>query len=214
MTSLTLNGSTDFARVATVVASMPMTFVAWAKPAAIGVLGNIMSISASGSNHGWRMLMDSAGRGQVGHTGPTNAAITTTVNAVSANAWGHFCNKFASNTSRRVILNGDTVNAASTATNSGAVASPVRTSIGVRDIDTPAGFFNGIIGACAIWNVELTDEECVALARGWNPRRVKGHALVFYAPFLTTGTIRDWFGNNMTVTGGTASTDGPPMALS
>jgi hypothetical protein len=211
VTSLTFNGTTDYARVTTVVAGMPMSFSAWAKPTAIGANNHIMSISASGSVHGWRLLMATGGECQVGHTGATGATFDTSINTATAGAWNHFGARFGSNTSRGSILNGLVLG--SNASNSGNVGSPVRTSIGVRDINVPAAFFGGTIGPCAIWNVSLTEEEFKALAAGWSPRRVRPSALVFYAPFLTTGTIQDWYGNNMAVTGGTASDDGPPCEL-
>lgn len=111
------------------------------------------------------------------------------------------------------MVSGDSANAGTSSTNSGTTSGPNRTSIGVRDISTPAGFYNGLLAQCAIWNLILTDEEILALALGWSPTKIRTSALVFFTPFLTTTTIVDWYGNHLAVTGGTASLDGPPVAL-
>ncbi len=101
-----------------------------------------------------------------------------------ANTWHHACVTFAGVSSRIAYLDGggkvedtDTV---------GAMVNHDRTTIGRAGDSSPAGYMDGLIAECCIWNVVLTDEEVAALAAGVHPRRIRPSALTHYWPFQNT----------------------------
>lgn len=78
-------------------------------------------------------------------------------------------------------------------------------SVGCLRRATPAVFWKGWCAHAAMWNVGLTDEEMIALARGMNPQKMRASNLVFYDSLLTT--------TSMTVVGSPIldTTNNPPV---
>ncbi|KKM82271.1 hypothetical protein LCGC14_1321200, partial [marine sediment metagenome] len=117
--------------------------------------------------------------------GPGGSTNPETVNTVSANTWHHAFGASASASDHKVILDGDTGNKGTDATDVGSgVADWDRTSIGRLGDSTPSFYFSGKIAECAIWNVALTDEEAAILSKGFSPLLVRPQNLVAYWPLF------------------------------
>jgi hypothetical protein len=210
--SLSFNGTSDYARLASaVIATHPVTLACWA---------NVTSIAASITTLGVTSSADQS-RQSIGITATTgaahiqtdsgaSAAVGVSATGVTINTWQHLCGACSAANSRIAYRNGV---AGTTETTSRTPASLSRTSIGVRDTNTQANWVPGLVAHAAIWNVALTAEEILALAKGWNPTRIRRSALVFYVP-LMGGIARDRAsGTSLTLTGTSASADGPPCML-
>ena len=220
--SLSFNGSSDYARASVIPVSVqPLTMAGWCKwtgtpagavhPMCICEAG----VASTAGQFRCNISASTTGVFNISQTGPTATGSATTTNVSTVDTWTHCAAIFTSNTSRRAILNGDTGGAANNTTNTGTPGSLTRFSLGVRDLTAQQGFFQGLIGAWAVWNVALSDEEVVALAKGWHPTRIRRTALVWLCMFPALGTVvTDEIGTaDMTITGATDSNDGPPMAL-
>lgn len=101
----------------------------------------------------------------------------------SSSTWHHGCAVFATNTDRRVYLDG-----ANKGTNAGASNTPPgldSTSIGTAyRADNPAVYTDGSMAEVVIWNAALTDAEVAVLATGIRPIRVRPQNLVAYWPLV------------------------------
>lgn len=49
-----------------------------------------------------------------------------------------------------------------------------------------SNYVDGAMAHCAGWNVELSDGEMEALAKGYSPKRIRPQSLAFYCPMLET----------------------------
>jgi hypothetical protein len=209
---------TDYARGTPPITAPPMTFASWVNyTAATGAYGTLGIFASTNTDH-FRTNCSASlgGRMNCGIGGASGQPTANTANQLTINTWGHVASVFASTSSQKVILNGDLANAGSTpATAAGTQATLNRLTMGVRDNLTQSQFMTGLIGASAIWNVALTDDEVVALARGWSPRSIRSTALVWCTQFPgLRSNVPDVIGGlNLTCTGTTSSADGPPMAI-
>jgi len=64
---------------------------------------------------------------------------------------------------------------------------------------------DGSIAELGVWNVSLTNDEMVSLARGTPPPRIRRNSLAYYVPFNTSAAALDLSGskNTMGTVGGT-----------
>lgn len=142
--------------------------------------------------------------------GTSNAASTTTW---GANAWNHAMGRWASTTSRKVNLNGDT---AVENTTSRAPSAWDRMAIGALADSTVDGYMSGSIGSVAIWDVVLSDDEVAALALGVDPRRIRPGSLIHYWRIEGLDSPEpDWTSNgaSLTLVGTPARANNPPVEL-
>jgi hypothetical protein len=136
-----------------------------------------------------------------------------TSSGFSLNTWTHACGVAASATDRRVFINGGSkVSNLNSRTPSGVN----RFSIGRNgDLSANQRYFGGMLAEAGIWNVALTDDEVVSLARGFSPLLIRPQSLVAYWPLLgNTSPEVDLRTNkyNLTVTGATKA-DHPRILL-
>lgn len=168
-----------------VITVEPTTLACWARPTTdISVARTLVSV---GNHLG-------AGFFRVGFTstGPTvflqkqandgSNEVVNTSGTVSINNWYHCAAVFSSTTSRTVYRDG--ANSASGATLLGSAATG-RTSIGIQagNLASPRPH-NGMIAEVGIWDVALTPDEIISLAKGFCPRLIRTGNLVFYAPLV------------------------------
>jgi hypothetical protein len=134
-----------------------------------------------------------------------------TTTGYSVNTWHHVAAVEASATDHRVFIDGGSKG---TSTTSVSPAGADRTSIGRLADGTGGQFFSGRIAHVAIWNVALTDDEILALARRLHPVRIRPGSLVGYWPVGVGSPDPNWAAGttalNMTVTGTTIA-DNPPI---
>ena len=65
----------------------------------------------------------------------------------------------------------------------------------VNGSSSKTSFFDGDIADCAIWSVQLTDDEVVAYDKGVSPAQIRPDSLIFYAPLWGTTLENDISGN-------------------
>jgi hypothetical protein len=213
--SLSFPGTTsDYVRGTQAITAFPATICVWFKPTSFAAGTCIGGIHASGSTHGLRGGTAATTGGWVAQSIATSSRSVTTVNTATLNAWNHGASVFADPSTRRAILNGDLVNLTAESFAGGALAGIDRATIGMRDASSASLPYPGLAAHFAMWNVALTDEEVVALSKGWSPLRIRRSALKHYVPLM--GAIaRDLMtATSFTITGSvTSSTDGPPCQL-
>lgn len=207
MSSLTFNGTSDYARSTALVTTYPLTFASWFYVTDISVIRNIVALNTSSSNnHRLGMAVFTSGALRIATSDTTNVSADT-VNTLTTNSWHFGAAVHASTTSHRVILDGDTANATTNTTSKSPVGID-RFSIGVNDASTQSQFFSGQIWATGLWNVALNDEEIVAMAKGFPMGRVRPWALKQFIPYPgLSGRAR--YGGDMSITGATASANTP-----
>lgn len=133
---------------------------------------------------------------------PASGGEVTTTTTYSTNTWHHGAAVFASSSSRSAYLDGGG-KATDTASGTPTVD---QTSIGVWDRLVPVGYMSGRIAEVAVWNVALSDEEIVSLAKGFSPVLIRPSALVAYWPLFGNDSpeLDRWKSRfDMTVTGAT-----------
>lgn len=208
--SLSFNFSnSDNAQGTPALTAYPGTIATWSYVTNSTNTNSLIGIYASGSTHRWDLLRRSdANSGTLRQTCNDGTSRTSDGGAVTANAWHHVSFALISATSRNASLDGAAVFGSVT---SCTPASLDRFTVGLQANATPANPLGGLSNVFASWSIALSQEEMSALANGWSPRRIQWVAEVKFVPHASTG--RDWFGNNMTITGAVASADGPPVAL-
>lgn len=108
-----------------------------------------------------------------------------TANGFTDNAWSTLVGVWTSATERKVVLDGDFANQASSTTSiTWPVASSRVIGIGFLNRTTDADLSDADIAECAIWNVALTDAEITSYSRGMSPMLIRPSALVFHAPLI------------------------------
>ena len=140
--------------------------------------------------------------------GSSNAASTGTW---SANVWHHAMGRWASTSSRKVNLDGDTTVEETT------TRSPSnwdRIALGSLLDSTPSDYMSGDIGVCCVWNVELNDDEVAYLALGGDPRHIRPANIVHYWRLEGLDSPEpDWTSNakGLTLSGTPTRSDNPPI---
>lgn len=114
---------------------------------------------------------------------------TAVVSAVSSAApttgrWNHIAGVFTSATSRAAYLNGGN-KGTETVTNATFSTSLNRTLIGIRlRSNIYAQGMDGKIAECAIWNIDLSDDEIYSLSLGLRANLVRPQNLKLYSPII------------------------------
>jgi hypothetical protein len=106
---------------------------------------------------------------------------------LTSNKWYHVAGVFLSNTRRWCFVDGVSGNADTSVR--AAFTGPDWTLVGAGRTTLGGGFasqrrFNGKIAEAAVWNVQLTNEEIMSLAKGACPTQVRPQSLEFYAPLV------------------------------
>mgnify|MGYP001607049776 CR=1 FL=1 len=212
----TFQDATQYLSLATaIVTAYPFTVAAWANSDDATLNQTIWSVGVSSTdNDMWRLQFRGADAGDPvrlvsrNAAGAQNDAITTT--GYTAGTWHHACGVGASATDRRVFIDGGSKG---TNTTSNTPAPTNITRIGLLARSSGGGRFDGPIAEVAVWNVALTDDEVLMLAKGLSPFAMRPGSLISYIPlFGIQSPEPDWSGlnNHMTVNGTLARADHPP----
>ena len=100
---------------------------------------------------------------------------------ITAGIWQHGCGVFATNSDRRVFLDGGGKGTNATAHDAFLVAHTVL-NIGVQNIAPLTRKMRGELGHVTIWSVALSDDEIASLGAGLHPLRMRGGDIVSYVP--------------------------------
>jgi hypothetical protein len=121
----------------------------------------------------------------------------------STGTWHHACGVVSAVDARAAYLDGGSKGTGS-GTQDVALAATSKIAVGAYRTDSTFNEFDGKIAECAIWNVALSDEEVLVLAKGYSPLLVRPQSLVFYAP-LVRGLLDVRRGATLSATGAAVS---------
>lgn len=196
------NGTTNRINGVFPSVALPLTLAAWARRTVAGASHSLIGLNvASGSpNSRYDISIQATNVPRALHQNNATVGIAQG-GSVGASTWSHICGVFTSTTSRSIFTNGGskTTNTTSvpTFTNDTAVIGAVIGS------GSYAEFFNGDIAEGAIWNIALTDDEVLSLARGFSPLLIHPQNLIFYTSLARD--VLDIKGTALTTTGTTVS---------
>jgi len=170
--------------------AVPLTIAAWIYPANVTNINTIGGLFYTGGAaaliDGWRLrVMNTTGYPAADAADGTGTTTATHTTGVTLSAWNHIAAVFVSATSRYVYLAG-----VASAQSIGArtpSAAPDKSTIGctyrqdnVKNTAADASY----IAEVAFWNVALTTEELLQLAKGYSPLFVQRASLLDYYPFV------------------------------
>jgi hypothetical protein len=207
--SLSFDGTGDYARGTPPFTTMPLTMACFVRVTSLASNSTIMGTYNSGISR--RRSMDLGTGGAVSATsgGAEGIVDATSSDGLTAGTWGTAAVIFGSTTSRLAYMDGG--NEGTDTATSTSVTAADRLSMGRTDSASSSRPYTGQIAGCAVWSAALSAEEVAAFHKGISPRKIAPHALEWFAPYPGTGGIvQDWFGNNLTITDATASSQAPP----
>lgn len=209
-------GSTSnyFTNASTPVTGVPCTIASWFNVANVTTFFNLVALTDAGGNaYATLALAGDVGGDPVQAIQSDFGEVTASTSAgFSASTWQHACGVYSATNSRAAYLNGG-----SKGTNSSSPPSSghawANTSVGAFKGSSTSVFspINGSMAETAVWNVALTDDEVLSLARGVSPRLVRPTGLVAYWPLVGRFSPELDLGNTgaypLTMTGTMATAD-------
>lgn len=199
-----------------VVSSYPFTITGWANSNNLTAAQHIAGVvDKSESNVGIRLafhgnVTNDPVSAEARNTGITRALTTT---PYTTNTWHHAAATFVGDTERNAFKDGGSKG--TDTGNSTFNSNQDRTSIGRQMRSVPGNPWDGELAYIGFWNVELSDNEILALASGVNPFILRNDALVAYYPVDGNESPEpDYVSQqNMTVNGAVKANVNPPVEL-
>lgn len=190
----------------------PVTLAALIKAESHAAVGTILEIGTdqtAASEDTWALRWNTT-PALLARTVTNGSGSSSTSAASTDGVWHYVAGVFANTTSRIAYLDGV---AAADQTTSRNPNGGDHLSIGRSTFtDAPTNYFDGVIAHATIWNVALTPQEVLSIARGAHPCSVRPGSIVFYEPL--TGHARDFVGQRAGTTNGAAAlVEGPPIGL-
>lgn len=190
-------------RSGAVASAYPLTLAGWFIVTDFDALGDDVGVLCVGTVGGGEVLLrigaagDARIKASVNNVGFGTASAS---GAASSGVWTHGCAVFENSTSRSAYRDGGNKATNATAKNFPAVDT---TTIGYTN--SFGTYFGGKIAEVAVWDVALTDDEVLTLAKGVSPLAVRSASLVAYWPLWGNYSpeIDLVGGANLTVTGAT-----------
>lgn len=140
------------------------------------------------------------------YNGATRIAQGTT--SLLTGVWLHLAGTY-DGSNVKVYCGGAEEDSTATSGNMSSTTAPVRIGAGSGGSGTEDPF-DGDIGHCAIWNIDLTASEIKSLSEGISPLNIRSESLVFYAPINGQDPEYDIVGGlDLTVNGSTKAEEPP-----
>ena len=190
-----------------IISAYPFTIAAWGNTSNNTEYNTLVNISDATVSAYHGLTFDGVAAGDpiqaYSGNGSVNGVARTTT-GYSINTWAHGCGVFNASNSRSAFINGggkgtNTTNITPSGMN--------RTSIGVFRATNRYDPFQGSIAEVGIWNVALTDDEVLALAKGFTPDQIRPQSLIAYLPLVRTN--QDVKGTAWTTAGTLTAADHP-----
>ncbi len=190
--SFTAASSQYYSATAAPITALPCTLAAWAFHTTSATKA-IISLDTAAGNARVALQFTTTPNIAAAQTDSAGTTVSGNSGTASTSTWNHCAGVFESSTSRTAYVNGVAGSLNATANT---FTAPDTVRIGATVISAAlANYMNGRVAEVGVWNVALTASEIESLASGISPLMVRPHALVFYAPMLTTtGNQRDWVG--------------------
>ncbi len=165
------------------VSAVPMTIACWFKIPTWPTNMAFVSVGESGGTHRNELLTSATRRHATNSTGPlTSSGNATGTNAIQNNIWQHMVGVFESPSLRKMSVNGGIF--AQSNINVGTQNTLNEITIGANWSPVLGQFFGGDIAEVGVWNVALTQSECISLYAGMSCDKIRPQNLVFYAPLV------------------------------
>lgn len=189
--SRNFSGTSQSLRVAqAVVATTPLTIACFINPdGTAGRFSGVISIADTTGGADYQLLAINKSDHP---TNPNYPFVWTRHNAdsksahsnftLTAGTWYHIAGVFAADNDRKIYVDGD-----EKASDNGVSVPAGLDTTAIADLyhNLPNNYeFDGRIAEAAIWNAALSDDELVALAKGYSPLFIRPQNLVFYVPLI------------------------------
>ena len=194
--------------------ALPITLLCWHNPDIIAA-GEIMDITVSTSNNRYITMTSQDHDTDSTQECSTSARNTQNRNILCATSipldtWHVLQGNFVSSTSREAFVDG-----AADGTNTQTSTYPAinRIAMGRLMRNSPASAFDGRIGLCCEWSVDVDDTNTAAMGRGAQPFVIDDANLVFYAPLEghDSPEVEYISRNNLTLSGTSKFAGNPPI---
>lgn len=199
--ALSFNGTGDFINeTVAAVSGYPASCSGWFYPTQNSVAKVAFTVRSTDSNERLQVTQQSDGSGfkVVVRSGGTFSAEAG--QAYSLNTWAHVCAVWESSSLLKISVNGATFSTVNPGATPGAL-NETGYQGGRISGAAPTSTYQGYACEQGIWNVVLTQEECVALSKGMSPKRIRPSSLVRYIRCIRSS--KELKGNANTLTGTT-----------
>ena len=174
------NGTTNYAEeVSSDFASLPLT-IFLRSSATSALSGNQTLIAIGNATDGHQVCIRSSGNSiaQARHQDGTGATGANAGTAQVMNSWGTLVARFGSSTDRSIFdSGGKTVGGTTSIT--GTPFDRLVVGCGISAAGAKTAFTQALINVLAIWNVSLTDDECLSLTgKMTSPLQVRPQSLI------------------------------------
>ncbi len=196
----TFNGTTDILEQAVApITDYPCTFSCWFKKTALLTAITMVTVQQAVGTARILNYVNTAGETLALCTTTGNVSAQASKGTFTAGTWFHSVIKCANNSSRYAYLNGvagaqDTANIPV----SGLDVFKVGDNIAADGTS-----FDGPLAEVGVWNVALTDDEILALSKGFSPRLIRPSALKAHVRLIRE--LNNLQSGLMTATGTTVS---------
>jgi hypothetical protein len=195
-----ISGSGHYLTLASaLVTTEPLSIACFFRASDLSANQNIVSLVNNATNAAHYLTCrgalagDPAGAQSFAGTGGVEAALSS--GSIMNGVWHHIGGVWPSSSARAVFLDG----AKNTNSGSVTVSGVNETNVG-RFVSTTSATADGDIAEIGFWNVALTDDEMLSLARGISPLLVRPQSLVDYFPLIGSGSPETGVkGNALTV---------------
>lgn len=168
---------------AALMTAVPITMACWIYSDDAAANQCAVGICASGSSNSFTLELAGGLDGDpilASSTAGGTARNAPSTSGYSVNTWHHICAVFAAADNRSVYIDGGSKGTNTQNSTPGGTID--RTVIGRRTRVTPINYVSGRVAEVGIWNVALSDNEVVRLARGEAPLFIRPENLKFYCP--------------------------------
>jgi len=139
----------------------------------------LFSVDTTGGNN--RHIMQSNAMPAIAaSSNPGSGGLTSIGPTITSNVWSSGVGRYSATNSRLSYLDGS----AGTVNTSNATVTFNQLLIAATTQTNPTNHFNGDLADIAVWDVALTDDEIVSLAKGFKPYRIRPQSLRTYVPLI------------------------------
>ena len=172
---------------ASVVTAPPFTIACWFKSTDMATRQSLVCLgNVSNTTQSFALEIDGsvAGKPVVCTAQQTSYSDAVSSTGYSSGVWAHAAGVWTDGTNRAAFINGGSKGTVAFARTPG---TPFQTRIGARiNSGAASNLITGSIAEVGIWNVALSDNEVLRLAKGFSPLRVRPASLKMYVPLITT----------------------------
>jgi hypothetical protein len=185
------DGIDYFENTSPTITGVPITLACWVKPKGISDHDACITVGSSSTNNLFALNLRGNAKATIEVRDGSSGSWSQSSGSYTAQTWQHVAGVCASNTSRKVYLDGvvgnhNTVSRVPSGVNLLRIGE--WSAVWSRPLD-------GSVCECAIWNVELTADEIGSLASGYSADNIREENLVMYCPLVRD--YQDVTGNNL-----------------